>query len=235
MLNVYVDESCQNAHRFMVLGGICISGEDAVEVHGALTELREQYQLFGELRWTKVSVSKYSAYQAFVDKFFDFAAEDKIHFHSLIVDTSGLDNKKYNLGNREIGFSKFIYQLLIKFGRLYGEPLNCYLDNRTTQQELGELRDILNNGIAKSRGIHTRPYRLVQFRKSKECDPLQITDLLLGAVSSRKNGHHRRPDCNPAKKQLGEYIMTKAGIRSLGQSTPLSARRFTVWNFRLRN
>lgn len=54
-MNIYIDESCQNGHRYMVLGGIRIAREDLRNVHSKFTELREQYRMFGELRWTKVS------------------------------------------------------------------------------------------------------------------------------------------------------------------------------------
>jgi len=70
-----------------------------------------------------------------VDLFVDNPSFVGVHFHSLVFDTHGLDDKAYNSGCREFGFNKEVYQLASKFGRLYKLRLfHFYLDHRDTSQ-----------------------------------------------------------------------------------------------------
>ena len=234
--DIYIDESCQCNHRYLVLGGIIAETHDLPAILNRISETKRTYNLTRELKWTKVSRAYLAHYQAVVNTFFELFVEHSIHFHCLIVDTRRVDHALYNQGSAEIGFSKFIYQLLVnKFGRMHREyaPFNVYLDSRTTKQSLDELRDILNNGIAKRHDIHSRPYRRLQFRDSKESDLIQITDILIGAIGCRKNEHHLRQGASAAKIMLSDYIAKKAGLASLCDTTPYGSV-FSIWNLRLR-
>lgn len=234
-INIFADESCQNNHRYMVLSGVAVESTDLHRVIGDIKSVRAKHNIYGEFKWAKVSKSKRSAYIDLVDKFFHLSAVDLIHFHSVTIDTERLDHAKYNLGDSEIGFNKFIYQLLMKFGRKYrGNDINCYLHRRTTNQSLDELRAMLNNGIAKRFGVMSQPYKRVHFLGSKGCDLLQLNDVLLGAVASRTNNHHMRPDASPTKSELSEHILRCANVRNPLADTPLSNSRFTIWNMVLK-
>lgn len=220
----------------MVLSGIIAEYE---EIHQALNEfsiIRKKHNLSKELKWTKISNNKLDAYMEIVDKFFELNQRDILHFHSIIIDTYKLDHCKYNNGNSEIGFSKFIYQLLMKFGRLYSPKGNLYtyLDKRNTRQSLDELRNILNNGIAKRHKINSSPYKRLVFRCSKKTELLQINDIILGAISSRKNKHHLAANASPAKNSLSEKVLNMAGISDHIPDTPYGKKRFTTWNMTMK-
>lgn len=233
ILEVYADESSQNSHKYMVLGGIVVISTRRDQVLTAFREIRGKHRLFGELKWGKISSAKLHVYKEFIDCFFAFYSENVLHFHSLVIDTSKLDHAQYNKGNAEIGFSKFIYQLLIKFGRLYHAKGNfhVHLDDRTTRQSLEELRQILNSGIRKRWGVDRYPYKRVQFLESHKSDFLQVVDLLIGAIAFVKNGHYLKSDASPARKELADYICQRACLPSLGHSTPMRMQKFTIWIF----
>lgn len=126
---VYIDESSQNNHRFLVLGGVIVTAPDVEELCNLIMDARRPELPSKEAKWTKVSRSKLSAYKRIVDVLFD--NPELVHFHSLFVDTYLLDHHRFNQGDREIGFNKEIYQLGIKFSRLYRGPLfHLYPDNR---------------------------------------------------------------------------------------------------------
>jgi len=234
---IFVDESCKEKHQYLVLGGIVVEIDDIPKVLSAIHDVRSAFGLRREMKWTKISNGYVSAYRAFVDVFFDLHERDILHFHSVIIDTHRLDHAKYNQGDAEIGFSKFIYQLLVnKFGRLYSDssPFHVYLDKRETKHSLEDLRNVLNNGIAHRYDVQSRPYRRVQFRDSKKSEILQLNDILIGAIGARKNGHHARPQASRARVGIADHIAARARIRDLGRTTPYGQRRFSIWNMTLR-
>lgn len=185
-----------------------------------------------EAKWVKVSRAKLQAYKRFVDVLFDHA--DLAHFHCLVVDTSRQDHRAYNQGSHEIGFNKEIYQLAMKFARLYGNRLfHVYPDHRDAVQPAEELRRILNNGCRKSGDKRDYPFRRCQFRNSTNTLPLQLVDVLIGAIAWNLNGHANRANASPAKEELSAYILKRAGIRDAKRDTARSGK-FTIWHRQLR-
>lgn len=232
--DLYVDESSQTQHRYLVVGGIAVNPGDVEEFTQRISQARLPELPHGEMKWTKVSPGKIAAYERVVDAFFEMNRQTIAHFHCLIADTSRMDHKAYNDGSKEIGFSKMIYQILIKFGRIYRHPLYVYLDNRTTQQTPEQLRLICNRGLMRENPAYDWPYRRMVFRDSKASQILQVNDLLLGAIAARRNEHHLREGASEAKASLSARILAHAGIASVTFDTPAHKRHFGVWNFRLR-
>jgi len=73
-----------------------------------------------------------------------FLRPDELHFHSLFVDTTKQNHKKFNQGDSEIGFNKEVYQLANKVGRMYDAYyFHLYPDYRDTKSFPEELRLIL--------------------------------------------------------------------------------------------
>jgi hypothetical protein len=227
---IYVDESSQTKHRFLVLGAITVPIEETEGLLRRLRSARCPELPASELKWTKVSKAKLTAYLRSVDVFFE---SKQVHFHSIIVDTTKQNHQLYNQGSREIGFNKELYQLLMKFGRLYDCNFHVYLDRRTTTQATEDLRLIANRGIRKQGDRRDWPYRRLHFRDSHEVEMLQLTDLLIGAVAFRINGHHARPDASPAKLALSEHILRRAGVDDVQKDTMIRGK-FTIWHRRLR-
>lgn len=219
-----------------MLSGICVTKTNIFDINKVINELRSARSLNGEIKWTKVSNYKYKDYEALASLFFDLAAKGLIHFHSMLIDTQQLNHKAYNSGDKEIGFSKFVYQLLLKFGRIYQqhEHLECYLDKRTTKHSLSDLQHVLNNGIRSRWGRPYGTYSRVHFLDSKKSNLLQLNDVLLGALSSRANSHHLRTKASPSKVDLSTYICRRAGIHAAIADTPRDKTWFSTWNFRLR-
>jgi hypothetical protein len=147
----------------------------------------------------KVSRSKLSAYKRFVEVFFSSDHSPSIDFHSIIVDTSQIDDRTYNGGSRQAGFDKEIYQLISKFWRLYNPSnFHVYLDERSSSGSLADLRTVINRGLMKNDTSADWPIRRLHFRDSSKCQALQLVDILLGAVAFHLNGHRRRSAASPA-------------------------------------
>lgn len=232
--DIYADESSQTAHRFLVLGAVTVCTTDVPDLVAAIRAARLPGLPHGELKWTKVSAAKLETYRAIVDAFFAAVEADIAHFHCVAIDTTRFDHRQFNQGDREIGFSKMVFQLLMKHARLYPQRLYAYLDSRTTRHSLDDLRFMLNRYALNRLDRGDYPFRRVVFRDSKESDLLQLNDVLLGAAAWVKNGHGDRPDASTAKSELARHILARAGLQSLDVDTPRNRKHFTVWNFRLR-
>lgn len=241
LFHIYCDESRQTNHQYMVLAGIIIESQKVAKACQRINTLRKQLNMMAELKWTKVSKGKLSEYIAFVDLFFDLIESDQLHFHAMILDTHQFDHQAYNQGNKEIGFYKFYYQLLLhKFGGPYctkhdNARFLVFPDYRNTNYKLADLKKALNNGIAKNYKIHSNPWRNIEpIADSKECDLLQLVDIITGSIGYVKNHLQCLPNASLAKKNLAEKIRDQAKVQDLGEDTPRSQKHFTIWNFRLK-
>jgi Protein of unknown function (DUF3800) len=170
-----------------------------------------------------------------VDTFFGKSETQILDFHCLMVDTHRINDRRFNAGSREAGFNKEIYQLLMKFNRLYSRnTFDVYLDERSTPTALSELRTIINHGIRRKYPHRDWPVRRLHFRDSSKTHSLQIVDILLGAIAFRLNGHRGRQGASPAKCELSDFVLARAGISDVIRDTAISGR-FTLWHRRLRS
>lgn len=232
LVDIFVDESSQTKHRFLVLGGIGTYASNSLGLIEDLAKARLPELPKGELKWTKVSKTKLPAYKRFVDVLFDLPKI--VHFHSLVVDSTRLDHKRFNAGDREIGFNKEIYQLAMKFARLYrADIFHLYPDRRETTQKPEDLRLMLNRGCVKKGDKRDWPFRRCQFRDSTATPQLQLVDVVIGALAYKLNGHDKLPGASPAKTELSAYILNRAGIADVTKDTAISGP-FTLWHRQLR-
>jgi hypothetical protein len=234
LTEIYIDESSQTKNRFLVMGGIGIEGTATAGALDHLAQVRLPQLPHGEMKWGKVSTAKLPAYGRTVKAFFDHPSLSTAHFHCLVVDTHALNHVRHNDGSREIGFNKEIYQLAIKFARLYpARMFHVYPDGRDTNQRPEDLRLILNRGRAKAGDRREWPFRRCQFRDSGRTPMLQLVDLLTGSVAWCVNGHARAPSASAAKTKLAAYVLRRAGVSNCSIDTAMSGK-FTIWHRQLR-
>ncbi|MDO8420679.1 MAG: DUF3800 domain-containing protein [Parvibaculum sp.] len=232
-VDAYIDESSQTAHRYLVLGAIVLPAQNTAEFSELFIKTRyPELNANSEMKWVKVSKGKISSYLRAVDLFFEKQYSTAPHFHSLVVDTSKINNRRYNQGDREIGFSKEIYHLSMKIGRLYRGPFHIYPDHRLTKQTPDKVRNILNFGAKKRGDKRDWPFRRMQFRHSDQTPMIQLADIFIGAIAYRVNGHHLAKDASPAKIELSRYVLEKAGIPDPTIDTSIRGK-FTIWHRKL--
>ena len=240
--HIFCDESRQTKDRFMVLGGLIIPQGIMDTVNDTLQQFREEEDMRAELKWTKITDKMLRKYLRFVDYFFALNNNNKIHFHSIIIDNSQVNHRKFSEGDREVGFYKFYYQLLLNcFGKHYAvnrkanseESLIVHLDQRASSYPLHRLQDILNNGMAKKHGVHHRPFRSIEPVDSKKSDLMQVVDIIVGAIGFQKNGVHLLAGTRASKIAVADHIAKQAGLSSLADNTKYDWNQFKIWNFRL--
>ncbi|HVY12328.1 MAG TPA: DUF3800 domain-containing protein [Alphaproteobacteria bacterium] len=232
---IYADESSHNGQRFMLQSGIILPFENLDQVEKAVAEYRQSENMRAELKWERVASQKYGEYKKFTDYFFSLNNNNELHYKALVIDASKIDNRRFNAGNRELGFFKFYYQLLLhSFGRNYGDKeIHVFLDQKSTSQSLDDFKEILNNGMASRYNNHARPFKLVEFVDSKKHCLSQMNDVILGGLAHRKNGVHLLPQTRQAKKDLSAYILKNSNVTDDVGDTPRRQSRFSVWNFKM--
>ena len=235
LFHIYCDESRQVEDRFMIFGGIIVSFDDLAKTEQSISTKRNDTQLFGELKWTKISNERCDGYRDFVDLFFVKAKSGLIAFKSVVFDTSHIDYHTYHGGSKEIGFYKLWYQFLLYAFKDYCTSSQCrwkvFLDERSSSYSLSEFKTILNKGIRTKYNLSADIVRSVEPIKSHNAPILQIADILMGAIGFQMNDYHLRPQARIAKINIAHYISEKAGLLSLKQKTALRMKQFSIWHF----
>jgi hypothetical protein len=230
---IYIDETSQNDHHFLVLGGIIVprdaSGDFETEMFAARPS-RLRYDSNGrprEMGWSEVSKSNHEDYAKVLDAYFSFAnrrlqnRSGVFKFYCSVVNTR-VRGRTFSAGKRgQIGFDREIYSHCMHIGRIEKvELFHVYPDHRTTSQPVEELGLILCRGIRKKGDRRDYPFRRVQFRFSHEHSALQISDILIGAVAYRLNRHYDHPSASLPKKLLCDYVLKRTGFdKYIGHSS----------------
>lgn len=216
----------------MVLGALILRAGAASALRDKLEAVRGQHGLSRELKWGKVSGSMLRAYSAFVQATLEELSAASPGYYCVVIDTQQLDHGRFNGGDREIGFSKFVYQIVSKCAYLFrfnGAVFDVFMDDRTTRQTLTEFKNILNAGMNKKAGV--RPFRRVEYRDSKQCNLIQVVDLFTGAVAYQWNERHLAADASKARVALAEAICAGAALPSLARDTSFRRDSFSIWKF----
>jgi len=225
IFNIYCDESCHLEHDnqpIMAFGAVWCPTEESKRLAAEIRELKSSFNAKGELKWTKVSLSRKKLYLNLVNWFFK---EKKIHFRSLVVkDKSRLDHEAFNQGSHETFYYKMYFSLLnnVLDPRF---QYNIYLDIKDTRSHLRirKLSDVLCSNVHDF--THEMIHR-IQSMHSKEFELMQMTDFLLGAVTYK----NRNLSDNEAKKEVVDKLESKIKY-PLTYSTSKREEKFNLFLF----
>jgi len=228
--NVYCDESCHLLHNngnAMVLGAIWCPSTKRHEAFKRIREIKVAHSLSPnfEIKWNKVSPAKVDFYMDLVNYFFD---DDDLHFRALVVpDKTRLNHEAFNQDH-----DTFYYKMYFDLLKVILSPdggYNIFIDIKDTrsQKKVDHLKEILRNN---QYDFHDQIIKGIQQVHSHEVELLQITDLLIGAISYL----HRGLSQNQAKVQLLNRIRTRSGY-SLLRSTLVKEEKMNIfiWKPRL--
>jgi len=215
-IDLYVDESSQTGHRYLLFGALMVRTRRVGVIEAAIANARlPELPPEIEMKWNKVSESKLKAYKRSVDVFWDktllaTAREDKpLDYHCLFFDTTRTDDETYNDGDRELGFNKELYQAILRCAqRQRSSFLHVYIDDRGKGVDAAyQLKIILNNSLAKKGDARPSPIRHLEFIDSKASNCLQLADVFTGAIAYELNGHKDKEGAPGCKVALSHYIV----------------------------
>ena len=222
--NIYCDESCHlenDGQGAMVLGAVWCPLEKRREIAQRLREIKAAYGLNPdfEMKWTKVSPAQASFYRTIIDFFFD---DDDLHFRALVIpDKTLLNHASYGQSHDD-----WYYKMYFEMIRAILSPhskYRVYLDYKDTQGSVRvtKLDQVLRGSLYDfSRSILER----MQIVRSDESELLQLTDLLIGAVSYT----NRSLTTSEAKLALVERIRERSGY-TLQKSTLLRENKVNIF------
>jgi len=226
-INIYCDESCHllnDESNSMVLGALWTFKSRVAEHHAAIAALKKRHNLspFFEIKWTKVSAGKLPFYLELIDYFF---SQPAMGFRAWVVpDKSVLRHDEHNQTHDDWYYKMYFYLLrnLIWRDRQY----EIYMDIKDTRsrKRLKEMQDYLK----KVKYDFPRDMiRHIQHVHSHDIGLLQLSDLLIGALSYKFRGETG----SAARLQVIERIKEKSE-HQLEMSTLPSEKKFNlcIWH-----
>ncbi len=200
--NLYCDESChlENDHKPKMLLSYVSCAYHQVKMHtNFINDLKKKHNFYAEIKWSNVSSSQYKFYKELIEYFF---ATD-LRFRAIVVDKT-----KVNNGNFDQDFDTFYYKMyyhLLNHDKKSNFAYNVYIDIKDdlSAYKVNKLKEILNTKF----GV----FRNIQNIRSHESVLLQLTDVLMGALSYNLNNEDKKV---VAKMKLIERIkhLTKQSL-----------------------
>ncbi len=200
--NVYCDESCHlenDGQHIMVLGSVWCPLGKVREITMRLREIRERHGLKKdfEIKWTKVSPAKQQFYLDILDYFFD---DDDLHLRVLIVP----DKSTFRHANSHQTHDDWYYQIYFLMLEAILNPEDAYriyMDIKDTRsaEKVKRLHDVL---CAHLQDHDKQIIQRLQTVRSHEISLMQVTDLLIGAISYANRSINTSPAKNAFVKRL---------------------------------
>ena len=189
----------------MCIGYTKIANEEYLNVKQSIKEIKLKHKSPTEIKWNKLSMSRWELYKELIDFFF----ASNIEFRSVLV-----KNKK-NLGperfNRE-DKNSFYYQTLIFLLNnkvSYGEDIyRVYLDVKDTR---GKTRLELLQAELLEKHKDNSPFKYFQHLHSNENELLQLTDLFIGAICYKSRPEYKIENASKIKQMVVDYLEASSG------------------------
>lgn len=211
---LYCDESTSKDRKFGdFFGGCLISSKDLEPVTLALERCKTENNLFGEIKWTKVTDQYLDKYIHVIKLFFSFVREGKIRIRIMFRKTEN----QYIMLSKDDKYFKLYYQFIKHaFGFNHTqdmEPFNLriYLDQLPAKREECQrfkeyLREMPNTSAFQDCAVRISPEQIAEIL-SQEHVLLQCIDIVMGAMQFRLNNHHL--DKPEGQKRRGKKTIAK--------------------------
>lgn len=222
---VYCDESCIEAltkkdeHSFVGIGGIWIPSEMRLKLKKDLEQIKNKYEIFGELKWNKVSPKYLPLYKEIIDYFFD---SKFIRFRVILIEAHKVDLIHFHNSDAELGFYKFYYQM-IKTWIYDFNDYSIFLDLKKNRLK-GRAKD-LESFLDKSNFF--AEVKSVQALPSHESLGIQLADVLTGITTAKMNNK----TTSLAKQELMNYVESHIG--NIIQPTSKIEEKFNIFKINL--
>ncbi|MRJ11707.1 DUF3800 domain-containing protein [Ornithobacterium rhinotracheale] len=213
--NFYCDESChieRDGFPYMLLSFVSTPYNQLKLHNDRIRSIKRDHNLRGELKWSKLSKSQYECYKEVVKYFFG----TDLKFRAIIIDKSKLKHQQFGQSHDDF-YDKMYFQLLSH--RLNPmENYNIYIDIKDSYSYLKarSLKKYLERDYSNINRL--------QVIRSYESELMQVTDILMGAISYKLRGLNRVI----AKNKIIELI-EKNCKKPITFPTPKTEQKFNLF------
>lgn len=230
---LYCDESCHlpnDGINDMILGTIYCDSEHKRNIFNEIRKIKEKHNLspYFEFKWTKVSPSQIEFYKEVIEYFFN---NKNLNFRGIVATGKDkLDHEAYN----DDDYNKWYYKMYFLLFDKIIYPDNSYkifIDIKDTigGKRIKVLHDVLcNNKFDFKREV----IKEVNQIRSHESEIMQLTDLIIGAMSYFHRGLYQK-NRKSAKSALVDLIQKKRGM-NFSYNSPKVEVKFNMFIWRPR-
>ena len=199
--NIYCDESCHlenDGNDIFVVGGLTCPQDKANKINSQIISIKESfnYKKESEIKWTKISNGNLDFYLALVDYFFN---NPDLTFRGYIGrGKTELSHNAYSQTYDDWYYKMYYRMLEFILDNKSKDTFNIFLDIKDTlgSKKISVIKSYFNHHYSKNIVSH------IQLVRSDEVAILQLTDLLIGALSYA----HRCLESSTAKLNVISYI-----------------------------
>jgi hypothetical protein len=227
-MDVYADESGTNAVPYLLIGGIWVNASTAQQLRAGVAAAKAARHATHVLKWENITSRHLGCHKAVVDCLFD---HPDARFECIVIDKSKVLNALKHGGSKDLGFMKFYY-LLLSRRIVLGTDYFVTVDRRRSSvpNSLTTLKNTCNNWIRKEHGQQygDHVHRIVP-KAIKDEPILEITDIILGAVSASYQPNHTIVE----KDAMISHVCMRANLSRLNRGTYPPGQKVNIWELRL--
>ncbi len=229
--NIYIDESCHLEHdkqEVMCIGYTKIKSSEYINIKNEIKAIKLAHNAPTELKWNKLSMSRWYLYKDLIDYFFYSAITFRCF---LLKNKSNLNHAVFNENSHDKFYYKSVYLLL-------NTPLNpnrysyrVFLDIKDTRgkEKLNKISEVFDHKY-----YGQSPFKHFQHIHSSENELIQLTDLFIGAISYKARGEYEKPDSSEVKRKFIKYLEMKTNY-AIDCGTSRHASKFNIFEFTPQN
>lgn len=251
---IYCDESAKKGKYFSnFYGGVILKSEDRQAIETLLRDKQAELNIFGEMKWTKITKNYEDKYIEFMNTYFDFIRSGRIKVRIMFTHNYRRA-KDLTDDQRENQYFLLYYQMLKHaFGLAYSNPnsldriyVTTLLDEiPDTKEKLNKFRGFIsgieNTSAYRGKGVYFLRDQIASV-DSKEHAIMQGLDIILGSMYFRLNdlhlekieGERTRGKRTIAKekvyKEINRQIRTIYPNFNIGTTTGCANGEIDRWN-----
>lgn len=184
--DLYCDESGIDAGSSFHFGAIRCSPARSRILLTRLSEVREKYGLTSEMKWVRVSRAMLPAYKAFVSAFLD-CPYSRFRLHTV---ERGAEWRHFGRDEDERFFKA--YYVFLRLTMSLQCQYHIYVDDKPGKRHRwNNVKFAINGAVRRDHGLK-KHVRSLNPTDSKSNDLIQVTDIVLGALTSVATSPHKQ-------------------------------------------
>lgn len=225
------DESGMDGAPFYGFGSLWMPWQRRGDFQAIITGLRRRHNYQSEIKWTSVRPRYISFYRDLVESFF---RASWLAFHCIVIRKAVVRKELHN-GSFDLARRKHFTMLLtnkikrcLKAHPERQQTFRIWVDPiASSYQKADEAVEIISNNVLAKVFGKIRPVDKVLTHDSKASSPIQLCDLLLGAVMAA----WRQEASASVKVDFQRWIAHHLGWSDLRSDTHNTERKFNIWYF----